>query len=113
MGIPNWNGTCILLLMYPSTSYGSFHSRNISTQHILNPSSSEIDALLGLLALTADAKGVLERLHLTQGVFNSISNPSTAISDAQGKNSRNLFFFLLQLVILFGTETDKGSRRLG
>jgi hypothetical protein len=32
------------------------------------------------------------RLHSTQGVFNSLSNPSTAISDAQGKCSRKSFF---------------------
>ena len=35
--------------------------------------------------LTADAKGVLVRLHSTQGVC----HPSTAISDAQGKRWRD------------------------
>ena len=43
----------------------------------------------GVSVLTADAKDVLVRLHLTQGVCNV---SSTAISDAQGKHSRKSFF---------------------
>ena len=43
----------------------------------------------GVSVSTADANGVVGRLHSTQG----LCHPSTAISDAQGKRSReNLFF---------------------
>ena len=70
----------------------------MSGQHNLTPSSSKIKAF----SVYCWRKGC-PCDHSTQGFFNSLSNPSTAISDAQGKRSRKSFF-LRRLVIWFGTE---------